>query len=82
MAPSKAIRDRIEVKMEMKRLALLVGGLLLVIPMLAAGCTPAAVSPEKEMGSSCNSCHSDKDLVKQTATQVKEEKSEASSGEG
>jgi hypothetical protein len=71
----------VEAKAEMKRLALLVSGLLLVIPILAAGCTHE-VPPETGVASSCVSCHSDKDLLKQTATPVKEETSEATSGEG
>jgi hypothetical protein len=70
-----------EAKAEMKRLVLLAGGLLLVIPILAAGCT-RVVAPETEVVSSCVSCHSDKDLLKQTAAPVEEVASEATSGEG
>lgn len=67
----------------MKRLALLVA-VLLVTPMLVASCTPGAPSPphETESVSSCVTCHTDKDMLKQTATVVQEEQSEATSGEG
>jgi hypothetical protein len=65
----------------MKRLVFLVSGLLLVIPILAFGCT-REVPPETEIVSSCVSCHTDKDLLKQTAAPVKEVASEATSGEG
>lgn len=66
----------------MKRLVFLVSGLLLVIPILAVGCTPEVPPPQTEAVSSCVSCHTDKELLKQTATPVKEETSEATSGEG
>jgi hypothetical protein len=77
----KHLGNSSEAKAEMKRLALLVGGLLLVMLLVAAGCAHKAL-PEEEVVSSCVSCHSDKDLLKQTATPVKEETSEATSGEG
>ena len=67
----------------MKRLALIVSGLLFLMPMLAAGCAHEAPPPEPtEVVSSCVSCHTDKALLQQTATQVEEEQSEATSGEG
>jgi hypothetical protein len=71
----------VKAKEKIKRSVLLASGLLLVIPMLAAGCTGEAPS-ETEVVSSCVGCHTDKDLLKQTATVVEEEKSEETTGEG
>jgi hypothetical protein len=70
-----------EAKAEMKRFVLLVSGLLLVIPMLSAGCTHE-VPPETEVVSSCVSCHSDKDLLKEVASPEEEATSEETTGEG
>jgi hypothetical protein len=66
----------------MKRLALTLSWLLLMIPLLAAGCTREVPPPQVEVVNSCVSCHSDKDLLKQTATPVEAETSEVTSGEG
>jgi hypothetical protein len=66
----------------MKHLVIFIGGLLLMIPVMAAGCTQEAPVPETEAVSFCVSCHTDKDLLKQTAAPVEEETSEATSGEG
>jgi hypothetical protein len=52
-----------------------------VIALISAGCAGGA-TPEEETASSCVSCHTDKDLLKQTATAVEEVKSEETSGEG
>jgi nitrate/TMAO reductase-like tetraheme cytochrome c subunit len=69
----------------MKRLVLIVV-LILVMIGLAAGCAEKepAVTPEEgvEVVSSCVSCHSDKDLLKEVASPELEEKSEETSGEG
>jgi hypothetical protein len=53
-----------------------------MIPIVAAGCAGETPPPETEVVSSCVTCHTDKELLKQTATAVEEEKSEATSGEG
>lgn len=66
----------------MNRLVLLVSGLLLAMLILAAACVSQTPPPETKVVSSCITCHSDKDLLKQTAAPVKEVKSEATSGEG
>ena len=70
----------------MKRLVLAIFIILVLGAFGVAGCAEEelAVTPEagEEVVSSCVSCHSDKDLLKQTATVVEEEKSEATSGEG
>ena len=71
----------------MKRLVLVVAVTIVLVALAAAGCAQkeAAVTPPegKEVVSSCVSCHSDKDLLKEAASpQPKEEKSEATSGEG
>ena len=72
-----------EGKAKMKWLVLLVSGLLLGILILAAGCTREVPPPQTtEVVSSCVSCHTAKDLLKQTASPVVEQKSEATSGEG
>jgi len=64
------------------RLELLVSGFLLTTLVLAAGCASKPSAPDTSIAGSCVSCHSDKELLKQTAAPVKEEKSEATSGEG
>jgi len=66
----------------MKRLAFILIGLLAVLLLLATGCTaPALPAPGEEVGT-CVICHSDKDLLKETASPVEEEISEETSGEG
>jgi len=66
----------------MKRLVLAVFGLVLLAAFVAAGCSvPPGPTPGEEV-SSCVLCHTDKDLLKQTASVVEEVVSEATSGEG
>jgi hypothetical protein len=65
----------------MKRF-ILISGLIIAVSLAAVGCAEEVPQEEPELVSSCVSCHSDEDLLKQTATPVMEEKSEASSGEG
>jgi len=66
----------------MKRLVSAVIGLVLLAALVAAGCAaPAGPTPGEEV-SSCILCHTDKDLLKQTATVEEEVESEATSGEG
>ena len=71
----------------MKRLVFITIAALVLVVLAVAGCSekePISPTPEEgeEIVSSCVTCHSDKDLLKQTATVVEEEKSEATSGEG
>ena len=56
--------------------ALLGAGLLAVL--IVSGCQPEHVEHE----SSCVTCHSDEDQLKETGSGVEEVKSEATSGEG
>jgi hypothetical protein len=76
----------LKAKIKMKRLVLLTAGLLLmvslIVALVVAGCaSPSGTAPGKEV-SSCVTCHTNKDLLKQTATVVEEATSEATSGEG
>jgi len=70
----------------MKRLVVAVSVILIVVIIGAAGCAEKepAVTPEEgeEIVSSCVSCHSDKDLLKEVALPEEEGKSESTSGEG
>jgi cytochrome c553 len=71
----------------MKRLVLTVSIILGLVAMAAAGCAEEepAVTPEEgeAVASSCVSCHSDKDLLKEVASpEAEEETSEATTGEG
>jgi hypothetical protein len=71
----------------MKRLLFAVIGVLILVTIVAVGCVVEdGVGPTPDEGegvvSSCVTCHSDKDLLKQTVTTVEEEKSEETSGEG
>ncbi|MBA7686854.1 hypothetical protein ES703_95313 [subsurface metagenome] len=70
----------------MKRLVVAVVVILIVLIIGGARCAEKepAVTPEEgeEIVSSCVSCHSDKDLLKEVAAPEVEEKSEATSGEG
>ena len=67
----------------MKRLVFAVGGIVLLTALVAAGCGVTLFRPAPGVVvSSCVTCHSDKDLLKQTAAPLEEEKSEATSGEG
>ena len=70
----------------MKRLVITVTIIFILVALAAAGCAEKgpAIAPQEgeEVGSTCVSCHSDKDLLKQTATIVEAKKSESTSGEG
>jgi hypothetical protein len=69
-------------KAKVARAALLVTGLLLVVSLVVAGCATHVKPPPGEEVSTCVICHTDKDLLQQTATVVEEQTSEATSGEG
>ena len=71
----------------MKRLVFTVIGVLISVALISVGCVVedgVAPTPDEGEGvvASCVTCHSDKDLLKQTATTLEEEKSEETSGEG
>jgi hypothetical protein len=66
----------------MKRLPLVIIGLLLMILILGVACTPKAPAPEAQPVSFCVTCHSDQALLKQTAAPVVVTASAANSGEG
>jgi len=71
----------------MKRLVLAVTILLVLVVLAAAGCAekePGLTQEDgKEVASSCVTCHTDKDILKEAAaTEPEGEKSEATSGEG
>lgn len=72
----------------MKRLVLFSGIALVLMALAAVGCTNQdLVEPSPEAGqvlvSSCVSCHTDKDTLKELASpETEEATSEATSGEG
>ena len=71
----------------MKRLVLAVGIILVLVVLVAIGCTNKELigpSPgaEPEVVSTCVTCHTDKDILKEVATTEEEAQSEATSGEG
>ena len=71
----------------MNRLLKAAVGMLIIIPILAIGCTPGEPSDltpaEDEVAvRSCVACHTDKDILKEVATVGEVAKSEATSGEG
>ena len=72
----------------MKRLVLTVSIILLLTASAAIGCTNkelAEPAPDagKEVVSSCVTCHTDKEILKEVAvSEVEDGKSEATSGEG
>ena len=70
----------------MKKLLLAVPIILLLVTIVATGCgekEPPVIPEEgEEVVSSCVSCHTNKDLLKEVAKPEEELKSEATSGEG
>ncbi len=70
----------------MKRLVLAVVVILVLMTLGTIGCAEEepAVTPEEgvETVSSCVSCHSDEDLLKEVATPEEGETSEETTGEG
>ena len=70
-----------------KRLAIVAIGMVITISLVAAGCAetePAAgmVLEDGTVVSSCVGCHTDKDLLKELASEPEEAVSEATTGEG
>ena len=71
----------------MKRLSLIIVVTLICLTLAAIGCTnKELVGPTEEEGqelvSSCVTCHTDKDTLKELATEVEEVQSEETTGEG
>jgi len=71
----------------MKRLVTAVTAILVLVALTAIGCTNKELigtSPEagQEVVSTCVTCHTDKDTLKEVATQEEEVHSEATTGEG
>lgn len=71
----------------MKRLVTAVATILVVAMLAAGGCTnKSLVSPapesEQEIVSSCVTCHTDKDILKEVATTEEKAKSAETTGEG
>ncbi|HEY41422.1 MAG TPA: hypothetical protein G4O18_06140 [Dehalococcoidia bacterium] len=66
----------------MKRVSFAVVGLALLAALVLSGCAVSPGPPAGEEVSTCVTCHSDKDLLQETASVVEEEVSEATSGEG
>lgn len=66
----------------MKRLAFIIAGIFILALIIAAGCSPDAGPPPGEEVSTCVNCHSDKNLLKEVASEEEEETSGQTSGEG
>ncbi len=66
----------------MRKLVFIIAGVLLLVLLIVAGCVAVSEPAPGEEVSTCVTCHSDKDLLKQTASVVEEEKSEETAGEG
>jgi len=70
----------------MKRVFLIVGGLLIITVLITSSCatTQMSVGPSVpgQFISSCITCHSDSDLLKAVAEEPEKEVSEVTSGEG
>ena len=68
----------------MKKLALAIITIILLVTLAAAGCAEKepTVVPGEGIVSSCVGCHTDKDILQAVATPEEEEKSEATTGEG
>ncbi len=66
----------------MKRLAFIIAGILILALIIATGCSPDLGPPPGEEASTCVKCHSDKELLKETATEEEEKTSGETTGEG
>jgi TRAP-type C4-dicarboxylate transport system substrate-binding protein len=65
----------------MKKIVFSLFIVLILVILAVAGCNQSAEVPGEET-STCVICHSDKDMLKQTASVVEEKVSEETSGEG
>ena len=71
----------------MKRLVTTVTIFLVLVALAAAGCTnkgliPPSPEADQEVTSTCVTCHTDKDTLKELATTEEAVNSEATTGEG
>jgi hypothetical protein len=66
----------------MKRLTFIALALFILFVLVASGCAPDSGPPPGEEVSTCVNCHSDKDLLKEVASEEEEEASGETSGEG
>jgi hypothetical protein len=65
----------------MKKVAYLLTAVLIPVVFTVTGCNPSPEVPGEEM-STCVTCHSDEDMLQQTASAEVEKVSEETSGEG
>jgi hypothetical protein len=65
----------------MKKLLIFAGALSIAVVIMASGCGNVPTPPGEET-SSCVICHSDKELLQQTATVIEEETTGETTGEG
>ena len=71
----------------MNRPVIVVASIILLVALVVLGCTnKELIGPAPEIGqevvSTCVTCHTDKDLLKEIATPEEEEESEVTTGEG
>jgi hypothetical protein len=71
----------------MKKLVMAVAAIVGLLALVAVGCTNknlVGLSPDagQEVISSCVTCHTDKDILQETATEEEAIKSEETTGEG
>ncbi len=71
----------------MKKLVMALAVILVLLALAAVGCTNKGLvgpSPEAEQGvvSTCVTCHTDKDILREVASTEVTAKSEATTGEG
>jgi len=67
----------------MKRLVLAIIVLLMLVAFVGAGCAEKETQPAPEVASSCVTCHTDKDILKEVAApEPGEATSAATVGEG
>ena len=66
----------------MKRILFAVVSLVLLAALVLAGCAVPPGPPAGEEVSTCVLCHTDEDLLQETASEVEEVVSEATTGEG
>jgi predicted small secreted protein len=66
----------------MKRISFTVVSLVLLTSLILTGCAVSPGPPAGEEVSTCVLCHTDKDLLQETASVVEEVVSEETTGEG
>ena len=66
----------------MKRILFVIVGLALLTALVLSGCAVSQGPAAGEEVSTCVLCHTDKDLLQETVTEVEEAVSEETSGEG